>query len=353
MLTLEWVRMLLAAAGGGIGLEGNYNSLAFRSYMRLVHGRDLSMAVILAGLYGWLVLLAVARINAWNRRCQHHWRSGELHPGRNPHANRSFHGPSLTLAVLLSVPPLLAWWVRCPLTVDDTVSTTLMAFAILLACLYFLIQSFLQANRLGSLTRDIYTWVLDPLPKGLIHSDWPSPQLLHQPPRSPLTVVFGDRDWFALQAGGDDWPAAPSPYAVNEGTRHYRSAELDGWQNRTVAELKFGLVRVRTCLWAAFLGPMMVLAMIHVHPFAFEWEHSLLALCMMLVAFVTSAFITYRAEQAPLIGQMFTQDGARVSYPDVIKAMISKAVLALTMLAATLAPDLSEPLQGLMGMFKF
>lgn len=353
MLTLEWVRMLQAAAGGGIGLEGNYNSLAFRAYMRLVHGRDLSMALILAGLYGWLVLLAVARINAWNRRCRHHWRSGERHPGRNPHANRSFHGPSMTLAALLSVPPLLAWWVRCPLTVDDTVTTTLMAFVILLACLYFLIQSFLQANRLCSLTKDIYTWVLDALPKGVIGSDWPSPQLLHQPPRSPLTVVFGDRDWFALAAGGDDWPAAPQAYAVDEGTLHYRSAELESWQNRTVAELKFGLVCVRTCLWAAFIGPIVVLAMIHVHPFAFEWEHSVLALGMMLVAFVTSAFITYRAEQAPLIGQMFTRDGGRVSYPDVFKAMISKAVLALTMLAATLAPDLSEPLQGLMGMFKF
>lgn len=352
MLSLEWLRMLQVAQIGGIGLEGRSNSLAFRTYMRLVHGRDLSMALILVGLYGWFVLLVVARVRAWNRRCRHHWRDGALHPGRNPHAARSFQGSSLMLAVLLSVPPLLAWFVRRPLTVDDTTTTTLMTFAILMACLYFLAQSFLQSNRIVGLSRDVYTWVIDELPKGLIPSKWPSPQLLHLPPGSPLTVVFGDRDWHALDLGGDDWPAPPEPYAVNEWTMHYRSSEMQIWKDRTVAELKFGLVCVRSCLWAAFIGPVVVLAMMHVHPFAFPWEHSMMALCMMLVAFAASTYITYRAEQAPLIGQMFTQDGARVSYPDIFKAMGGKAVVLVTMLVATLSPDLGEPLSKLLGMFK-
>ncbi|WP_176140902.1 hypothetical protein [Pseudoxanthomonas indica] len=352
-LLVDWLQMLWVAHSAGTDAISRASNPALGNYMRLVHGRDAGMAAILMGLYLWLVLLVLARLHAWNQRCHGHWRGGVVHPGRNPHAARDFHGSALIIALLLSVPPLLAWCVRRPVTVDDTTPTVLMSFLILLACVYFLLQAFLQAHRLCCLTRDIRQQVMDELPKRLIPAGWPSPRHLGIAPSSPLTVVFGDGDWHSLDKGGEDWPLAPPPRRLNNWSEQHDPDDIRVWQDRTVAELKFALVTVRSCLWAAFIGPVTVLAMIHVHPFAFEWEHSMIALGMMLLALAASAYITYRAEQATLIGQMFTQDGARVSFTDLLQAMGGKLVLAVTVLAATLSPDLGNSLQGMLGLFKF
>ncbi|HVK52861.1 MAG TPA: hypothetical protein VM469_14115 [Pseudoxanthomonas sp.] len=345
----EWIQLLrMAGASGGLSRERGMGS-ALASAMQLVHGRDLAMAFVLMGFYAWFALLVIGRIDAWNDRCRHHWSDGTTHPGRNLHAQRRYHGTALGIALLLAVPPLLSWRVRDPVTVDHTEYTAVISFLILTACLYFLIQAALQTQRLFHLARVIRDEVVDTAAEGVLKKGWPTPRLIGIAPHSPITVLFRDFDWQALDKANVDWPLLPS----NKTTVDELNLARKHWCERTVAEMKFGLVVVRSCLWAAFFGPLIVLAMIHVYPFVYEWQHSAIALGMLTMAFAASAFMTYQAEQAPLIGQMFTQDGAHVSFVDLLKALGGKLLLLLLILAATLAPDLGQTLQNFMGMLKF
>lgn len=350
-LLWDWLN-LLGLAHTGIGTREGGELRRFVAAMKLVHGRDLGMAATLMGLYLWFGLLMLARVRAWNRRCRLHWLRGKLSP-HGTHAQRSFHGPALAIALMLSLPLLLAWCVRVPVAVDSTWATTGMAFLIMVACIYFLLQSLLQAYRLRILARSIRHCVMDHLPEGALPAGWPSPKLLGNAPGSPLVANMDDWQWFSLEKGGNTWPLPPAMKPSDVGTDVLNQEAMRDWRMRTVAEVTFGLVTVRSCLWACFIGPIVVLAMIHVHPFAFEWEHSMIALGLMLLALATSVYVTYRAEQTPLIAQMFTQDGSRVSIMDLFGALGSKVALALVILASTVAPDVGSSLQNIFGILKF
>ena len=119
-----------------------------------------------------------------------------------------------------------------------------------------------------------------------------------------------------------------------------------------VAEMRFGLTCVRSCLWAAFAAPVVLLAMQEVFPFALELEQSAVSLGLMTVVFAVSAWLSIALERAPLIGQMFTKDPHNVSLMDVMRIMGTKLLLLLLMLAATLTPNLGEWLQNLVGMLR-
>jgi hypothetical protein len=356
----QWIQMLAVRipkstqgiAGLVCNLRENLPGNEQKNIMNLVHGRDIPMLFILMGAYLWFVVLIATRIHAWNQRCHLHWRHGLAHPGRNPHAQRNYHVTSMCLALMMSLPPFVTWWARYPMTIDYTGLTALFAFLIMLACLYFLAQALLQAYRLFELARDVRDLVINDQPHDVVPPNWPTPQLLGEPAQSPIAVAFRDRDWHALEKRGSKWPLAPRTRQLTPLTTGHDPKEASDWRKRTVAEIKFGLVCVRSCLWGAFVGPLVVLAMIQVYPFAFEWEHSAIALCVLGLAFAITTWITYKAEQAPLIGQMFTQDGAHVSFIDLLKALGTKLIVVLLVLAATLSPNLGESLQNLLGMVK-
>lgn len=349
-LALGWLWLQTLAAAGLFDFEGPSGSL--RRVLQLVHGRDVPLLLILFGGYLWFVLLVIARVHAWNQRCHQHWNHGQGHKWRNPHAQRDYHVIALGLALLMAIPPFLGWSVRTPQTVDHTGLTAWFAFLIMVVCLYLLVQAKLQADRLFQLARDVQKHVLGTLPVDLVPVGWPSPTHQHEPALSPLTVQFRDRDWYALEAGGDAWPLPPVPYQCNPWTLQYRDDEAEGWRARTIAEMKFGLVCVRSCLWGAFIGPLVVLAMIQVYPFSFEWEQSAIALCVLSLAFIATVMITSWTERAPLIGQMFTQDGTQFSYLETFKALGGRLLVMLAILAATLAPNLNDSMQGLLGMLR-
>lgn len=352
-LIWEWSQVVLAAAGRGSSVSRDYNfPMALSNFLLLVHGRHAVMAYVLAAIYAWFALLVIARLHAWNLRCRLHWRRGRLHPGRNPHASRRYHGTSVTVALLFSLPLLVAWAVRNPQTVDPTTAMALLSFIAMTACLYFVVQAGLQTHRLFQLARVIRDQVIEGPGKRLLADGWPTPRQIGMPPQSPIAVLFRDYDWRALHAGRSDWPILPAPKQAGNWQSRPEAAELDAWRERTVAEMKYGLVCIRSCLWAAFTAPLAVLAMIQVHPFPFENEQSTLALLFLGLAFIATAFITYHTEKAPLIGQMFTQDGAHVSFVDMLKALGGKLLLMALILAATLAPELGQSLDQFVGMLK-
>lgn len=351
-LALAWQWLLMLAAARPPLVDG-CTWLPRTPVLELVHGRAMPMVLILFGAYLWFAVVVVARLEAWNQRCHQHWEHGTLHKGRNPHAQRNYHVPAFGLALLMAGPPFLAWCVREPQTVDHTGLTTAASFLIMLACLYFLVQAWLQCGRLFYLGRDVLDRAMAGQPEVLVPSGWPTPRQLREPACSPITVQFRDRDWRALETGGDRWPIPPPAQQTSRWLLQYQPEEVSAWRARTVAEMKFGLVCIRSCLGGAFAGPLVVLAMIQVYPFAFEWEHSVIALCVLGLAFVATAYITYRTEQAPLIGQMFTQDGAHVSPIQLVKALGGKLLVMLAILGAMLAPNLSDSLQGVLGMLRF
>ena len=203
--------------------------------------------------------------------------------------------------------------------------------------------------RLG---RDLQDHVIERLPDGALPAEWPSPHWLGVPPRSPLASVFHDEDWLALDRGSDRWPM-PDPAEVKAAAAAAEPRErLARWRDQTVAEMRFGLTCVRSCLWAAFAAPVVLLAMQEVFPFALELEQSAVSLGLMTVVFAVSAWLSIALERAPLIGQMFTKDPHHVSLMDVMRIMGTKLLLLLLMLAATLTPNLGEWLQNLVGMLR-
>ena len=210
----------------------------------------------------------------------------------------------------------------------------------------------LQNGRLVRLGRDLRDHVIERLPDGALPADWPNPHWLGMPPRSPLAAVFHDEDWLALERGDDHWPV-PDPADVQAAVASADPrARLARWRDQTVAEMKFGLTCVRSCLWASFAAPVVLLAMQEVFPFALEWEQSAVALGSMTLAFVVSAWLSIALERAPLIGQMFTKDAQHVSLMDLMRILGTKLLVLLLMLAATLTPNLGEWLQNFVGVLR-
>lgn len=352
LLGWEWWQVMWWTARAGDGFGDMRPSGGMHRMMLALHGRDALLVSVLLALYAWFAVLVIARVHAWNRRCRHHWREGSEPPERDPHSKRRYHGTSLTLALSLSLPTLLYWYLRDPQTVDPVWLTTGASFLLTVACLYFLTQACLQMHRLFHLGRTVRDYIIDEAPRGAIPRGWPTPRQLGTAPQSPVTVLFRDFDWHALRHGGSEWPWLPAQRQRNALVRAFDTKELEAWRHRTVAEMKFGLICVRSCLGVAFAAPLALLLMILVHPFAFEWEHSLVALCLLGLAFFAITMTVLKAEQAPLIGQMFTEDGSHVSYKEVFRTVGGKLLLVLAVTTATLSPHLGGYLQNLIGLLR-
>jgi len=340
----KWMQML---RGPSLDMQ------SIRATLTLVHGRDFSMLLVLACLYLWGSLLVIGRIDGWNARCRLHWQGGKQHIKKEHYTLRRFHWSAVLLAMLALMAPFVAWLSDPPDTVDPTGPPAWLALLIMLFTAYFLAQAVLQSQRLARLGRGIRDHILPPLKAAGLHQDWPTPDLLGMPPRSPLTAPCRDSDLHALATDDTHWPWVPQPVAPAPAlTAAELEAKHEAWCKRTVAEMRFGLTCVRSCLWAAFLGPIAVLVMIQVHPFAFEWEQSAIALGMLTLAFLVMVQLVVASERAPLIGQMFTPDGSRVSTVEVFRAVSGKFLVLLLTLAATLTPSVGEWLQNLVSMLR-
>ncbi|WP_372014068.1 hypothetical protein [Pseudoxanthomonas sp. 10H] len=342
LLALRWSHLLLAEPFRA----------AMRGALDLIHGRDRVMLWAMFGLYLWFAGLVMTRLRAWNRRCATHLLQApaEFEAGR--YLGRRYSLSSLLLAAAAVLPPLAYWGSRMPDAVDGALMPGLLALALLGLGVFFLSQALLQHGRLVRLGRDLQDHVIERLPEGALPADWPNPHWLGIPPRSPLASVFDDEDWLALDRGDPHWPM-PDPVEVQAavGGTDPR-ARLARWRDQTVAEMRFGLTCVRSCLWAAFAAPVVLLAMQEVFPFALELEQSAVSLGLMTVAFAVGVWLSIALERAPLIGQMFTKDPHHVSLMDVLRTMGTRLLLLLLMLAATLTPNLGEWLQNLVGVLR-
>ncbi|AKC87871.1 hypothetical protein [Pseudoxanthomonas suwonensis] len=343
--------LLFATRWGHLLLTEQFRG-AMRGALDLIHGRDRFMLWAMFGLYLWFACLVMTRLRAWNRRCVFHLLQAPAAFDAGRYLGRRYTLSSLLLATAAAVPPLAYWGSRLPDAVDGARMPGALALAMLGLGVFFLSQALLQNGRLVRLGRDLRDHVLERLPDGALPADWPNPQWLGTSPRSPLAAIFHDNDWLALDRGDDRWPAvdpAELQAALDQPDPRDR---LPCWRAQTVAEMKFGLTCVRSCLWAAFAAPAVLLAMQEVFPFALEFEQSAVALGLMTVAFVASAWLSISLERAPLVGQMFTKDAHHVSLMDLLRILGTKLLLLLLMLAATLTPNLGEWLQNLVGVLR-
>ena len=342
LFALRWSHLLLSEH-----LRG-----AMRGALDLVHGRDPVTLWAMFGLYLWFAGLVMTRLAAWNRRCALHLRHAPAAFDAGRYLGRRYTLSSLLLALAAVLPPLAYWASRMPEAVDGVRMPGSLALAMLALGVFFLSQALLQNGRLVRLGRDLQDHVIERLPAGALPEDWPNPHWLGMPPRSPLAAVFHDEDWLALDRGDDHWPLPDATAAQAAAALAQPRARLPHWRDQTVAEMRFGLTCVRSCLWAAFAAPVVLLAMQEVFPFPLEWEQSAVALGAMVLAFAVSAWLSISLERAPLIGQMFTKDAHHVSLVDLMKILGAKLLVLLLMLAATLAPNLSAWLQNFVGMLR-
>ncbi|MBO9717874.1 MAG: hypothetical protein J7507_13970 [Pseudoxanthomonas sp.] len=337
LFALRWQQLLAEPARGALDL---------------IHGRDSATLWAMALLYLWFAALVLSRLRAWNRRCADHLQHAPAEFDAGRYLGRRYILSSLLLAIAAVVPPLAYWGSRMPDAVDGARMPGLLALAMLGLGVFFLSQALLQHGRLLRLGRDLRDHVIERLPDGALPPDWPNPHWLGAPPCSPLACVFHDEDWLALDRGDGHWPM-PDPVDIEAALKQADPrARLQRWRDQTVAEMRFGLTCVRSCLWAAFAAPVALLAMQEVFPFALELEQSAVSLGLMTVAFVAGAWLSIALERAPLIGQMFTKDANHVSLLDVLKIMGTRLLLLLLMLAATLTPNLGAWLQNLVGMLR-
>lgn len=343
--------LLFAVRWGHLLLTEQFRG-AMRGALDLIHGRDRITLWAMFALYLWFAGLVMTRLRAWNRRCALHLRHAPVEFDAGRYLGRRYTFSSILLAIAAVLAPLAYWGSRMPEAVDGARMPGALALALLGLGVFFLSQALLQNGRLVRLGRDLRDHVIERLPDGALPAEWPNPHWLGMPPRSPLAAVFHDEDWLALERGDDHWPV-PDPADVQAAVASTDPrARLARWRDQTVAEMKFGLTCVRSCLWASFAAPVVLLAMQEVFPFALEWEQSAVALGSMTLAFVVSAWLSIALERAPLIGQMFTKDAQHVSLMDLMRILGTKLLVLLLMLAATLTPNLGEWLQNFVGVLR-
>ncbi|GAB3505734.1 hypothetical protein GCM10027400_02480 [Pseudoxanthomonas daejeonensis] len=343
--------LLFAVRWGHLLLTEQFRG-AMRGALDLIHGRDRVTLWAMFALYLWFAGLVMTRLRAWNRRCAIHLRHAPAEFDAGRYLSRRYTFSSILLAIAAVLAPLAYWGSRMPEAVDGARMPGALALALLGLGVFFLSQALLQNGRLVRLGRDLRDHVIERLPDGALPADWPNPHWLGMSPRSPLAAVFHDEDWLALERGDDPWPV-PDPADVQAAIASTdQRARLARWRDQTAAEMKFGLTCVRSCLWAAFAAPVVLLAMQEVFPFALEWEQSAVALGSMTLAFAVSAWLSISLERAPLIGQMFTKDAQHVSLMDLMRILGAKLLVLLLMLAATLTPNLGEWLQNFVGVLR-
>jgi len=335
----------------------------------LAHGRDLWALVCLFLLYACTAIITGWRLFLWRRRCHGHLDT-LLGSG---HAVSAFvagsHSrvtarviPTAFVSVFVFVVLLLIWiWRGGPPTAVDPVWPAMLVDLTLLAIgIAFLVALWATSKRLAWLaqllaptaerTQDSGSADPDRLAAPARGESWASPLRLKALPTSPFNLHFRTYDLAALLVYPDgqwrdqtvallngQWPFQPGS-----------GPDFRAWQDRLVADMRYGAVAIRSCAWSAILAPTALLLGMSLYPPFNERMMTIASVVLIFVAFAMVMFIVIKLEQHPLLGRLFTQSGDSLSIGGVVGALWGKLIAAVVILIPVLFPDVLSELYGLL-----
>ncbi len=338
----------------------------------LAHGRDLWALVCLFLLYACAAIISGWRLFLWRRRCHGHLDT-LLGSG---HAVSAFvagsHSrvtarviPTAFVSVFVFVAVLLLIWIwrgGPPTAVDPVWPAMLVDLTLLAIGIAFLVALWATSKRLAWLaqllaptaerTQDSGSADPDRLAAPARGESWASPLRLKALPASPFNLHFRTYDLAALLAYPDgqwrdqtvallngQWPFQPGSGP---------GADFRAWQDRLVADMRYGAVAIRSCAWSAILAPTALLLGMSLYPPFNERMMTIASVVLIFVAFAMVMFIVIKLEQHPLLGRMFTQSGDSLSIGGVVGALWGKLIAAVVILIPVLFPDVLSELYGLL-----
>jgi hypothetical protein len=179
--------------------------------------------------------------------------------------------------------------------------------------------------------------------------EWPTPDMLDEPARSPFNIVMRVDNyqawrqqclvpWIsqtnALLAG--QWPFSPGP-----------DGSFAQWQAQLVAEMKLAAVAVRTAAWCSVLGATLALMLIQVYPPVYERVQTTVAAILLGLGALSIIYAVINLEKDYLLGRMFTKNKDSLTFGSVLSALWPKLLGLGGLLVMIFLPDAWEWLGGL------
>ncbi len=358
----QWMPLFLMAIGGvAVALIGYRLIEVFSSDTKgrtwvLAHGFDRVTLIVLLLLFIGISLVAGWRLNLWRRRCRGHLE--KLSPSQDPGDDQT----TLTVLAVGIASAMLLVSYRGSTNWADVVPVwpaVLFDVALFLIGIWFLVELWLESRRFAWLAQ-----LLAPIAerrssergsgtdflKGPDGTSWASPSRLNALPQSPFSVHFRKRDLAALYSyskdAEGDWRKDTRSLLDGDWRRSERSFRC--WQDRLVAEIRYGMTAIRSCAWVAILAPAAILLGMGVYPPFNERVMTTSAVVLIISAFALVMYVVIKFEQHPLLGPMFTQNGDRLSFGGVVGALWGKLIAAAVILIPVLFPDVLSELYGLL-----
>jgi hypothetical protein len=172
---------------------------------------------------------------------------------------------------------------------------------------------------------------------------WPTPFMLGQIPRNPLSLVVETEDLKVLHDRNDAaWHEQTT--ALVSGVWHFATGTsgFAMWERQLVAEMKAASVAVRSAGWCATLAPALALAFAQVYPPAFERILTVSAVALLSLSFAAIVYAALVLEQDCLLGPLFTRDKDRLSVTGALATIWPKLVGFAILLCAIFLPDVWE-----------
>lgn len=318
----------------------------------LAHGRDAWTMLGLCLGYGCFIAFAVLRGQVWNVRC------ASLSKGVSDNSRLRVRlclqgrwlaimgAAALLLCLYLSVSDLT------PTTVDSPWVGGLSALFALGGSAFFLVIFLEGLDRwrrvnleLGKTLRVIHRQA----GKEPALGEWPTPDMLDEPARSPFNIVMRvdnyqawrqqcPTPWIsqtnALLAG--QWPFSPGP-----------DGSFAQWQAQLVAEMKLAAVAVRAAAWCSVLGATLALILIQVYPPVYERVQTTVAAILLGLGALSIVYAVINLEKDYLLGRMFTKNKDSLTFGSVLSALWPKLLGLGGLLVMIFLPHTWEWLGGL------
>jgi hypothetical protein len=323
----------------------------------LAHGRD---HLALAGLtlaYLALAIIGYWRLTLWQRRYRHFRRSdglaGPAFEGRDRAVSTRNNAVALPASIALLMILLISFWTRAPITsIDPPGPSLLMTLLLLPIGAWFIAQFWTQAHHwselsvaLGSTMELVSTHVGPTTAPAELR--WPSPTWIGEPPQSPYSLQFRERDLDMLCPKTEvrDWERDTCRLRSGEWPfSKGRGPEFLHWQARLVAEMRYASVAIRSAAWCGILAPTAVLIGLNVYPPYDQRLQTTIAVAMIITGFLLIMYQALRLERDPLLGRMFTLHGDRLSLGGAFGALWPKLIAASVILIPVLFPEVSASL---------
>lgn len=322
-------------------------------FFQLAHGRDILALACIWMLYACLCLVAYMRLDVSNRRYAFYIGAFARRGGARMKRSRVITGVSWTVPVVCALLLVaLVYNIRGNAVSLDNDAVWWWAVIVMATGMGFLVNLLWQLRLLNNLSLPLTRAVTQVRAKrGL--AEWPRPAAIRELPQTPFNLALRQykRDMPALLRWSPRlWARMTRRIMADGGTGGVTpvdDADFDRWSEQLVAELKLGVVTLRTCAWCAMLAPISVLVAMSAYPPVYERLLTSIAIFQLLASFLVTIYVVLRLEQDPMLGPMFTRDGDSLTFGGALRALWPKFVAMGLVLIPLAAPDVWTWMHGL------